>query len=54
MISVERFGLKVEVEAEGVKDFGGGFFESLFFEESSFFEVEGAGSWVLLVDQILS
>ena len=54
MISVDRFGLKFEVEAEGVEGFGGGFFENLFFEESSFFEVEGAGSWVFLVDRILS
>ena len=44
MISVERFGLKVKVEADGVEDFGGVFFENLFFEESSVFEVEGVGS----------
>ena len=54
MISVEHFGLKFKVEAEGVEDFGEGFFENLFFEESSFFEVKGAGSWVFLVDRILS
>ena len=51
---VERFGLKFEVEAEGVEDFGEGFFENLFFEESSFFEVEGVESLVFLVDRILS
>jgi len=54
VISVERFGLKVEVEADGVEDFGGGFFENLFFEKSSFFEVEGVESLVFLVDRILS
>ena len=54
MISVERFGLKVEVEADGVEDFGGGFFKNLFFEKSSFFEVEGVESLVFLVDRILS